>query len=381
MSFSDIRALKKEEVKESTSKFIRHLVVGEDLHSVALYKTLVEKFGENEVKLLCKKELSPLEVLPKGPSTIRGEVNINAFKKLFPEIEIVEKEEEPIYYKEMEFRKFSGRGKPEKLLWGEEYFVQRGAEVNLAQVYPFLGDTEFFNKLNEAKWSHLVTNVNKAEATDLLENASWVVKTTVGEDLTCEHLYWGMGPQEFLTLYEEKNQLSGEFIEFCESTQAPASLYIKLVYEEKISDNPETLFVPLSYTHEWGHFIGEFSEEDGKQAVEFLLYTDITQQNEEDISRKIRLLKRHIEKIFKKAKKVSCTEFITLDKHTSCPKIDDSLYQNGRGELKNLQMVSVNGPFEESAPMMTMFEDSGCVPTHLMRALARQKFVQDSLNK
>jgi hypothetical protein len=110
MSFSDIRALKKEESNETVSRFVRHLVVGEDLYSVALYKSLLEKFGNEEVQLLCQSELSPLEILPKGPSSLRGQVNIESFKKLFPNIEIKEVEGEAEYFKEQEFRKFSGRG-------------------------------------------------------------------------------------------------------------------------------------------------------------------------------------------------------------------------------------------------------------------------------
>jgi len=379
MSFSDIRALKKEESTELTPKFIRHLVVGEDVHSIALYKTLIEKYGESEVQLLCQKELTPLEVLPKGPSSLRGEANIEAFKKLYPEVEITLVEKEAEYFKEQEFRKFSGRGKSEPLLWGEEFYKGQRAELNLAQVYPFLKDEEFFTKLNERKWDNTLLNINQVEPTELIENTNWTISTTIGEMLQSEHLYWGLGPEAFLQSYENKNQLSDEFIQFCESTHAPASLYIKYVFDEPITDKEETLFVPLSYTHEWGHFIGEFGTENGKQFIEFILYVDINQQNEEDISRKIRLLKRHIEKIFKKAKKISCTEFITLEKHTSCPEIDDALYQKGLIGVKNLEMISVNGPFGDSAPTETIFEDSKKAPSHLMRALARQKIVEDSL--
>lgn len=379
MSFSDIRALKKEDSTESVSKFVRHLVVGEDLYTVALYKTLVEKFGNEEVQLLCRPKLSPLGILPKGPSSLRGKVNIESFKKLFPNIEIKEVEAEAEYFKEQEFRKFSGKGKPETLLWGEKYFKQTRAEVDLGQVYPFINDLDFFEKLNEKKWNNYLTGLGQVEATDLIENSSWVLKTSNGEELNCEKLYWCAGPQSFLNFYEDKNKLDDKFIEFCESTEAPASLYIKFVFEENIAEKTETIFVPLSYTHEWGHFIGEFGEVEGKQSIEFVLHIDINQQNEEDISRKIRLLKRHIEKIFKKSKKVSCEEFITLDKNSPCPKIDDNLYQECRGSVKNLQIASVNGPFEDSAPIETMFEDSGCAPSHMMRALAKQKEITGEL--
>jgi hypothetical protein len=379
MSFSDIRALKKEESIERISRFVRHLVVGEDLYSVALYKTLVDKFGESEVQLLCRPKLSPLEVLPKGPSSLRGEVNIESFKKLFPNIEIKEVEGEAEYFKEQEFRKFSGRGKSETLQWGEEYFKQLRAEVDLGQVYPFINDLNFFEKLNEKKWGNYLTGLVQTEAKDLIENSSWSLKTSNGEELNCEKLYWGTGPQSFLNFYEDKNKLDSKFIEFCESTIAPASLYIKFVFDEKIAEKIETIFVPLSYTHEWGHFIGEFGEVNDKQSIEFVLHIDINQQNEEDISRKIRLLKRHIEKIFKKSKKVSCEEFITLDKHSPCPKIDDSLFQESRGSVENLFLISVNGPLDDIAPTDLSCEDSNCAPSHMMRALARQKEVEGKL--
>ncbi|MFT6069582.1 MAG: hypothetical protein ACJAT2_001030 [Bacteriovoracaceae bacterium] len=379
MSFSDIRALKKEESNETVSRFVRHLVVGEDLYSVALYKSLLEKFGNEEVQLLCQSELSPLEILPKGPSSLRGQVNIESFKKLFPNIEIKEVEGEAEYFKEQEFRKFSGRGKPEALLWGEAYFKEPRADIDLSQIYPFINDLEFFKNLNEKKWDNTLTGLTQVQSTDLIENSSWSLKTSNGEELNCEKLYWGAGPQSFLNHYEDKNKLGDKFIEFCESTITPASLYIKFIFEENITDKTETIFVPLSYTHEWGHFIGEFGDVDGKQSIEFVLHIDINQQNEEDISRKIRLLKRHIEKIFKKSKKVSCEEFITLDKNSPCPNIDDSLYQEAKDSVKNLHLVSVNGPFEDSAPMQTIFEDSECAPTHLMRALARQKEIVGQL--
>lgn len=376
MGFKDIRSLKKEEVKEFTTRFVRHLVVGEDIHSVALYKSLKEKFGEAEVALLCKKELSPLELLPHGPSDLRGDTNINLFKEMFPEAKISIHEEEAEYFKEQEFRKFSGRGRCEPLLWGEEYYKSKRADINLSEIYPFLNDLEFFKMLNLVTLKNAVTDIHQIDASDLIENANWSLETTVGESIQAEHLYWGAGPQSFLSSYKDKNKLTNKFIEFCESTEAPASLYLKFIYDEPISEKAETLFVPLSYTHEWGHFIGEFGTENGKQSIEFILYVDIFQQNEEDISRKIRLLKRHVEKIFKKAKNISSTEFIYLESHTACPKIDDSLYKDSFENMPNLEMISTNGLITVNKEGSGSFEDSLGGVTHLMRALVKQRLIE-----
>ncbi|MDD0852605.1 hypothetical protein HBN50_05830 [Halobacteriovorax sp. GB3] len=372
MAYSDLKKLKKVDVKESEVIFVRNLVVGNDAFAVKTFLDLKEKLGE-EVKLLTNTELTKEHLRIKGPSSIRGLSNINYIKDNFSEYVLSEASDMPVFFKDLKLKDFGGRSKSETLLWDEEYYSTPALHFDYDKYFSFLRDEELIKKINEESFNNLITHTKQIEPEDLVENAHHEVECANGTIYRVENLYWAMGPEFYKECYKNMNQLSDSFIEFCESTATPCSLFIKLVFDKPITDLEKTLFIPLSYTHDWGHFIGDFQEEEGSQVVEFLHFVDKNSTSEEDLSRKIRNLKKNLEKIFATSKDVSFKEFITLTENTMSLKIDDSIYAQTKGENKNLTFISFNAPLEVSLKEDGSIADSCEFLTHFARALKGQE--------
>lgn len=376
----NLLSLKKEENQQSKNIYKRHLVVGDDLYSVALYKELLKKFGSNEVALMCAHPFNEQDLSPIGPNTLRGETNINKFKTLFPDVEVEISESPSEFFKELKWRPFGGRAKSEKLLWNEEFFVEKRADFSIESVFPFLKEEELFNELEAARIDQRVVDIEKIAPTDLAEPSNFKLVVSNGDVVSCESLYWGEGPQAFFDLYSKKADLSDEFVQFCEGTGAPAALYVRLDYSQPVTDKFETLFIPLSYTHEWGHFVGEFKEvESGKQRAEFVTFMDKDATTEDEITKKIRLLKKNLEKIFDAKNEHLCGEFIKLSDSSSCLKIDDSIFGKIKNDWSFLKMVSVNAPVDNFDRGTECFEDSLNSVNSMMRALSRHQEIVHSL--
>ena len=226
----------------------------------------------------------------------------------------------------------------------------------------------------------LLKNVQKVTPDDLAEPANFEVELSNSDVLKCEHLYWGGGPRSFLDSYGNKRELSNEFITFCEEATAPAALYIQIEFNKPITDKSETLFIPLSYTHEWGHFVGEFKDlEGGRQRGEFVTFMDISHTNEQEISKKIRLLKKNLEKIFGENASDFDSEFIKLSETSPCLKIDDKLFKGLSSDWKNLSMASFNAPMENCSKSVESYEDSSVEFCFFARAAYRHQEIVNSL--
>ncbi len=309
----NLLSLKKEDNQTQKKLYKRHLVIGEDVFSIALYNSLVSKLGESEVGWICSHELTDNDIALLGPSTLRGNTNLDKLKNYFPDLDLSLLESESFFYKDMKWKDFGGRAKSEKLLWSEEFFTAKRSDIELTDFLSCLKEENFLANVNAKRMDFKVKSILHKTPDDLAEPANFEVTVASGELVNCESLYWGMGPSEYLNLYEKKSQLTNEFIEFCESTQTPTALYIRYDFERPVTDMKETLFIPLSYTHEWGHFVGEFKDIEIQnpeikdefspkkiklQRAEFVTFMDIGHTSEEDISKKISLFKKILEKIF-----------------------------------------------------------------------------------
>ncbi|EQC45770.1 hypothetical protein M899_1326 [Bacteriovorax sp. BSW11_IV] len=372
MAYSELKKLKKVEANENERFFIRYLVVGNDLFAVETYRSLVAKHGEENVRLLTSVEITKELLRVKGPSTIRGEQNISYIERNAEELITFKSDKMSRFYKELKFKKFGGRSKSETLLWGEEYYTTPKITIDLEKKFPILSDEELVKEINNKAVKNYIRSVNRVLANDLVDNASYEVECANGKMFACEKLFWSLGPSQFLHFFEAKNKLSDGFIEFCESTQTPSALYIRYIFDKPICEKTYTMFVPLSYTHEWGHFIGDFEEKEGKQTVEFVHFIDKNNTTDEEISRKIKLLKKNIEKIFPDSKNISSQEFITITDETMSLKIDDTLYETLKGEHTNLTFISFNAPLVVSADKNEECADSSESVSHLVRAMKVQ---------
>lgn len=354
--FSDLR--KKDEKTQNESLYFRHLVIGNDIFTIAKFFQLKKQYGD-EVALVCDLELKEETLIPRGPTTLRGTQNIELFKSLYPEINITLQENEPKFFKEKEWRSFKGRMKPEKLIYQEEFFTQLGANINLNEVFEFLNDRSTFENLNETRYKASVKNLIQKDAPyDLVQPIKYCAQLADGKEIGCENLYWGLGPDKFISHFQDPGMLSDKCIEYCENTQSPAMLVVAFKLSQAVEDIDSTMFIPLSYTHEWGHFIGEFLKRGEEDWAEFICYVDPNQSSEQDLVKKIHMLKRNLDKIFENFSTFCESEQVLFVSNSPCLKIDDKDFLNVKENSSGVSFVSYNAPLGDFLDDVSSFEYS-----------------------
>ena len=380
MAFKDLHKLKKIAVVEKENINVAHLVVGKDIFALSLYKVLVEKHGKDNVRLLSEDTVLKSDLWVKGPGSIRGSANQKVVEELYPEAVVKKFEENAIFYKDMTWKSFGGRSKPEALKFNEEFYTSSRFDIDPTKIFPELENTEsFLEEINSSAYQVRVKAIRR-------EGEGFIVECINGTEFSCEKLYFGQSPYQYLNFYTNKNELSDHFIEFCEGTKTPSALFVKYVLENPVSDIKETMFIPLSYTHEWGHYIGEFKDvvepQSGPthaQEIEFIHFVDEDHVSEEDVSRIIRSLKKNMEKIFEKFSKIKSQEFISLESEIGCLKIDDELFfkslVGAKAEVSNLFFLGINAPIVDTQSEKAMFEYSKNEINILSRALLVHHFL------
>lgn len=368
MAFKDIHKLKKIAVVEKEIINVPYLVVGKDIFSISLYSDLKTAHGQESVRLLSEDAILKSDLLPKGPSTIRGETNQKIFKTLYPDVAITKCNENSLFYKDMTWKSFGGRSKPEVLKYDEGFFTGERIDPNYEEIFKNVTHSdEYIESLNGEAYQVRIKSINRSEN-------GFVVECINGTEFHCEYLYFGLSPYHYLQYYVDKNHLSVPIIEFCESTQTSSALFVKFVFNEvPLSDIKETLFIPLSYTHDWGHFIGEFKQVDNHQEIEFMHFLEDQLMSEEDVSRVIRLLKKSMEKIFDNFLKIKSAEYIALEQEIGCLKIDDQGFEKSLElnilETHNLFFIGINAPIHSSQRVNASFEYSPETLNGVVRAL------------
>ncbi len=384
MAFKDLHKLKKVVVVEKEFIEVPHLVVGKDIFALSIYKSLQEKYGKENVRLLSEDAILKSDLLPKGPSTIRGETNQKVVQQICPEAVSAVGSEVAMFYKDMAWKSFGGRSKPEALKFNEEFYTSSRFDVDAEKIFPELAYAdEFLALVNEEAYQVRLKSIKRA-------GDGFFIECLNGTEFKCEKLYFGQSPYQYLQFYSNKNELSDMFIEFCESTKTPSALFVKFVFEKPITDTLETLFIPLSYTHEWGHFVGEFNttskDTEGPQFIEFIHFIDEDQSSEEEISKVIRLLKKNMEKIFEKFSKINAREYIVLEQEIGCLKIDNDLFnkaiesgKSSKEDTKNLFLLGINAPIVDTHCEDISFEYSKNDVDVLARALLVHSLLQKKI--
>ncbi len=365
MSFKDIHKLKK--IVEIQKEFIQvpHLVVGKDMFAVAMYRELVLKYGPENVRLISEDQILSSDSMIKGPGTIRGEENQKVIHELFPESVVKNFNKPSIFYKDMAWKPFGGRSKPEALKFDEAFFASTRYEIPLEEIENI-----------EDSYLVKIKSISKKDERFLVECIN-------GTEFSSEKLYFGKSPYHYMHLFSDKGALSDKFIQFCESTQTSAALLVKFVFEKPLSDIEETMFIPLSYTHEWGHFVGEFKTIGAHQTIEFIHFIDEDHTSEEEISRTIRQLKKSLEKIFENFSTLKIEEFIAIEHEIGCLKIDDQAYDdclvNDQLSTQNLFFIGINAPIANAHCKEALCEYSTNEISFLARALFVQKLYQNKI--
>jgi hypothetical protein len=173
-------------------------------------------------------------------------------------------------------------------------------------------DDDFWKKLNLSIQQKQLKFVEFVK-----EEKKWIIEFFNGEVFKVDSLIWGLPPWKLLKLIRKKSTFDNKFIEYCEGTKGPFSLSIKFHLTKMVSKNKETLFIPLSLTHDWGHFIGEFYSYSNEFFLEFQNFFDPEEINEEGLSKRIKILKRSLDKIYPQFSSCIQREFISVNENTT----------------------------------------------------------------
>ncbi len=344
MAFKELQKLKKISVREKETFHTKYVVIGHDLYAIDLYKNLVRMHGLEYVKFLSMEKFTPQDFIKKGPSHVRGQKNIEFFENFFPHGIQNKFLKSSMYLKEKEWKTFGGRGKSEALKYHEEFFVEGHVQLNYAELFPFINDPDEIQKLNDEVYPIKIESID-------FQNNQFSIMCVNGSEFITDHLYFGLSPFLFLNLFKNKAHLNYNLMEYFESLKSPSVLYLNFQLKKSISEMQQSFFIPLSYTHEWGHFICEFWNSPSGQELKVLHFLDKEQTTEDDISRIIRMLKKQLEKNFPEFKQSLISEFIVIEEFGLAPKIDDQQYTHSLIGLeqfaKNLEFFGANAPLHK----------------------------------
>src|SRR3989338_4148634 len=160
---------------------------------------------------------------------------------------------------------------------------------------------------NQAK---MIEKIELASPTDLVEKTNFKITFADNNEFHSEHFYWSDSPKKFLSKLLSSNKLPDSIGAFASTYKEFAGIVVSFEMDKEIYPENCTMFLPQSVTHEEGHYIGELQ---GKSATFVILLQDDQESSEEDLAKKIRHMKRVIERVLPDFSKVRYTERIRFE--------------------------------------------------------------------
>lgn len=316
--------LKKSAEITRTHKYAKVVLVGLNWEALELFDFFVKKFGDGQVVLIDRKEWNEDCFFYPGPCVDRGEVSGQLLECLVPGI-LLQQGEGPLFYKDQKFRSFAGRAKSHELKDQEAYFK---LTPNFFDPQTLLASNTS-EKMAAAQRSFLNGNIDKIvlmETTNPVEPAHFKIVLADRYDIECEYLCYGRSPREFLQSVEDKSRLNNKLLKFSSQCEKNFSLVATFDFNFQVIESTRTLFIPQSQTHDWGHFIVEVISypNSQRQLIKAHCQMPPDQVGEEAVAKKLKLLKRTLQRLFSYFKPRKCQEKIyLLDYFPFCQITDD----------------------------------------------------------
>lgn len=346
MSGFGLRAFKaqKQDQTITTKKiYTKNLVIGNDF--LAVKKFL--KLNSEETIFLSERLLSKDILLDQWkclPPSMRNQEAMNAIIGKFPRLEIIPNNSPCAFYKDTKFHEFGGRAKPFELKEGEEYFTKPSANYRLDLLFSDEEWTMLDDLMKEGSLVKIIEKIEVTKPSDLVEVTNFIVSTGEGEIISCENLYYFDSPRKFLKTLVNKNELNEEIISYATSVQEKSGLVIHFTFPKAIHEKAETVFLPQSVTHEWGHFICDFEEfntfSNTQEATCLMIIQEDDGATEEELAKKVRLMKRVMERVYPEMSKIAYKEHILYESDMFLsefveinPSTHPNLFMQGRGGM------------------------------------------------
>jgi hypothetical protein len=333
MSFGLLKHFKDKKVAASTniqSPHFEHIIIGQDLGSVLKLVELKRTLPAASVKLISPRLLSKAALIENyqfGVSQLRSSEAVEGIYRKFHDAKIIPQAHDALFYKDGKFHEFSGRAKSMELAAAEDFFKTRGYKFEVSSFFTVQEWENLDAILNESLDLRIFDSIDKTSPQDLVQKAEWQLTFKDFSKMTCENLYVSMSPKKFLGHLDHKEKLTPELIDVCSAAQVQAAISVTWVLNKEVHATEQTLFIPQSMTHEWGHFIVEFESYDYQKKEQichalFLIHEEEPQS--EDLASKIKLMKRVLDRVFPTMEEATTKEYIRLDEEMFVSGIKDS---------------------------------------------------------
>ncbi len=364
------KKLKEDTRKEDKRQYIPHIVCGDSDFAVLTYLKLMQKHGEDKVKLVCKDPIDKQDLINNWKCSLhylRDEAVANKLIEINPRLEVISSQSNVVFYKDGKFHEMDGRAKPYEFMEDEDYFQSPYYFMKKEALF----STEDWNNLDEilrkAQINKYISSIDKIVNQDLVEKTNFRLSTGEHENLECEYLYWCESPKSFYKLFVDKNKLSDATAGYCSSLEEKVGLTVHFEVEKEIYDSHGTVLLPQSATHEWGYFILDFDKYDPeheKQVFKSMMFIDLDEVNEEELAKKIKLMKRVMGRVFPDFEKVKYTEHIHYNESELIKNFKDDLYHQDNEEQEYLKFVGIGAPLKEDDSEKFQYESRAIISYH-----------------
>lgn len=345
--FKDIR---RDNQSVTLIRHTKHVIVGHDLGAVMKLVELRKAFPDESVKIVSDRPLNRqilLENYQFGVSTLRSPEAVEAIYRKHFNARILPESRDPSFYKDGKFHEFGSRAKPMELLAGENFFANKGYRAEVASFFDAESWENLDAMINEALDFRIFESIEKTEPTDLVDKQEWTLSFKDFTKLTCENLYVSVSPKKFLNFLGNKDAMTAELIDVCSAATTKGAISVTWILGKDYGQSGQTLFIPQSMTHEWGHFIVEFEQFDHKTNqglchVLFLVHEEEPQS--EDLAAKIKLMKRVLDRVFTDVEKNIKKEFIRFDEEMFVSDIKDQTAEQIAFDYPTLKFTGQSSP-------------------------------------
>ena len=359
------KKLKEDSRKEDTRQYIPFIVCGDNAFAALAYLKLKEEHGPENVKLLCRNPLDKQDIINQWKCSLhylRDENVARTLTDLNPRLEIFPSESKVKFYKDAKFHEMDGRAKPHEFMEDEDYFKDSYFHIKEENLF----STEEWNELEEilrtGQINKYIGSIEKREPNDLVEKTNFVLKTGEHENFECEKLYWCDSPKAFYKLLKNKKDLSDATSAFCSALEERVGLTVHFEVEKEIYEEHGTVLLPQSVTHEWGYFILDFDKFDPERNVQVfrsMMFIDLDEVNEEELAKKMKLMKRVIGRVFPDFDKVKYTEHIHYNEQLLIKNFKDDLYFENNPEVENLKFIGNGAPVKTEHSEKFIYDPRG----------------------
>jgi len=359
------KKLKEESRKEEKRQYIPYIVCGDSVYAVLTYLKLRKEHGEEKVKLICQNPLDKQDVINHWKCslhTVRSEVVSSALRDANARLEIIPGPQKVLFYKDAKFHEIDGRAKPHEFMEDEEYFKDSYFLMSPENLF----ETEEWNELDEilrrGQINKIIGQIEKTEPKDLVETTHFSLTTGEHEKFECEKLYWCESPKAFYKTLINRDQVSDAVTGYCAGLEERVGLTVHFEVEGQIHEEAGTVLLPQSATHEWGYFILDFDAfdpEKKKQIFRSMMFINLDEVNEEELAKKIRLMKRVIGRVFPEFDKVKYTEHYHYDESLLIKNLKDEEYFKDNKEEEFLKFVGNGAPLKNEHASEIVYDARG----------------------